>query len=107
MRRRGTRIAAAAPTREDTVAIKLHRCSNEWLKIEPHPCWRVQKALDEAGVEHEIVKHPVLRWKRKEYERRTGQRLLPAIEFPDETILREESADLVARIKREREKFSA
>ena len=89
------------------MAVKLHRCSWLFNKIPVHPCWRVQKALDEAGVEHEIVKHPVLRWKRKEYERRTGQRLLPAIEFPDETILREESADLVARIKREPEKFSA
>jgi hypothetical protein len=26
----------------------------------PHPCWQVQKALDEAGVEYEIVKHPGL-----------------------------------------------
>ena len=38
--------------------VKLHRCPTMWLKIEGHPCWRVQKALDEAGVEYEVVKHP-------------------------------------------------
>jgi hypothetical protein len=31
---------------------------------------------------------------------RNGQRLLPAIEFEDGTIVREESADLAARIRR-------
>ena len=31
------------------MAITLHRCSNEWVKLSGHPCWRVQKALDEAG----------------------------------------------------------
>jgi hypothetical protein len=24
------------------VSIKLHLCSNEWLKVAPHPCWKVQ-----------------------------------------------------------------
>ena len=37
------------------MAVKLHRCKNEWVKIGGHPCWRVQKALDEASVEYEIV----------------------------------------------------
>ncbi len=35
---------------------KLYRCSNEWEKIAGHPCWRVQKALDQAGVEYELVR---------------------------------------------------
>jgi hypothetical protein len=35
--------------------IKLHRCSAMWVKIGGHPCWRVQKALDEKGVEYEVV----------------------------------------------------
>jgi glutathione S-transferase len=68
-------------------------------KLSGHPCWRVQSALDEAGIEYEVVKEPALRWNRKEYERRTGQRALPAIEFEDGTILREESADLARRIR--------
>ena len=41
--------------------VKLHRCSNMWVKVEGHPCWRVQKVLDEAGVEYEVVKHSGLR----------------------------------------------
>ena len=35
--------------------IKLHRCSAMWVKIGGHPCWRVQKALDESGTEYEVV----------------------------------------------------
>jgi len=80
------------------VAIKLHRCKNLWVKMEGHPCWRVQKALDDAGVEYEVVKHPALRGNRDEFEQLTGQRMLPAIEFEDGTILREESKDLKKRI---------
>ena len=38
--------------------VKLHRCPTMWLKIDQHPCWRVQKALDEAGIEYEVVKQP-------------------------------------------------
>jgi len=64
-----------------------------------HPCWKVQKALDEAGVEYELVKQPALRRNRNEYERLTGYRVLPAIELEDGTFLREESDELVARIR--------
>ena len=38
------------------MTVKLHRCSGMWAKFDGHPCWRVQKALDEAGVEYELVK---------------------------------------------------
>ncbi len=80
--------------------VKLHRCSNMWVKIEGHPCWRVQKALDEAGVEYEIVKHSSFRRsKRTEYIELTGQKALPAIELEDGTVIREESKDLAARIR--------
>jgi hypothetical protein len=48
---------------------------------------------------YELVKQPALRRRRRDYEQRTGQRLLPAIEFDDGTMLREESTDLVARIR--------
>ena len=62
------------------MAVKLHRCSNIWVKIGGHPCWRVQKALDEKGIEYEVVKHSPRRGKRDEYVQLTGQKLLPAID---------------------------
>jgi glutathione S-transferase len=59
----------------------------------------VQHALDEAGVEYEIVKHPVIRSRRIELIEKTGQKLLPAIELHDGTVIREESGALAARIR--------
>jgi|SRR5215203_6111247 len=81
------------------MAIRLHRCSAIFMKTPVHPCWKVQKALDEAGIEYELVKEPAFRWNRKEWEQRSGQRLLPAIELEDGSILREESDEMVARIR--------
>ena len=81
------------------MAVKLHRCKNLWVKASRHPCWKVQKALDQAGVEYEVVKHPVRRGKREEYVALTGQRLYPAVELEDGRVIREESKDLVARIR--------
>jgi glutaredoxin len=81
------------------MVLKLHRCSNVWVKLEGHPCWRVQKALDEAGIEYEVVKEPLLRSKRTETFEKTGQRQYPWIEFEDGRALREESKDLAARIR--------
>jgi hypothetical protein len=43
------------------VATKLHRCPTMWVKIDAHPCWRVQKALDEQGIVYEVVKRPARR----------------------------------------------
>jgi glutathione S-transferase len=80
------------------MAVKLHRCSITWIRG-PHPCWSVQKALEEAGVPYELVKHPPLRGKRDELEAKSDQRKLPVIEFEDGTSLREESNDLAARIR--------
>jgi Glutathione S-transferase, N-terminal domain len=81
------------------MAVKLHRCSPMWAKG-PHPCWQVQKALDEQGIDYEVVRHPVFpRSRRTEDIALTGQKLFPAIEFEDGRILREESKDLVARIR--------
>ena len=79
--------------------IKLHRCPATFAKSSGHPCWKVQKALDDAGIEYEIVKQPFRRSKRTDFAQRTGQRLVPALEFEDGTILREESAALAARIR--------
>lgn len=65
-----------------------------------HPCWQVQKALNEQAVEYEVVRHPAFpRGRRKEYIALTGQKLFPAIELADGTVIREESKDLVARVR--------
>jgi glutaredoxin len=81
------------------VAIKLHRCSNEWVKVGSHPCWKVQQALDEQGIEYEVVKGPLRRGKRDELERLSGQRKYPVIEFEDGGVYRAESADMAAQIR--------
>jgi len=81
------------------MAIKLHRCSAMWVKIDAHPCWRVQKALDEQGVEYEVVKGPLRSGKRDDLEQVSGQRKYPVIEFEDGRTYREESAEMAQRIK--------
>ena len=78
--------------------LRLHRCPNVFVKLNAHPCWKVQKALDEQGIEYEIVKGPLLRSKRDELEQLSGQRQYPVIEFPDGEVYREESKDMAARI---------
>jgi Glutathione S-transferase, N-terminal domain len=81
------------------MAVKLHRCSGTFIRG-PHPCWQVQKALDEAGVEYELVKHPAFpRGKRTELIALTGQKLLPVIELEDGTVIREQSKQMVAEIR--------
>ena len=80
------------------MAVKLHRCPNVFVKVGAHPCWKVQKALDEQGIEYEIVKGPLRRGKRDDYETLTGTRMYPAIEFEDGTVYREESKDMAAKI---------
>ncbi len=79
--------------------MKLHRCPNIWVKVGGHPCWRVQKALDDAGIEYEIVKEPLRKSKRTETMEKTGQQLYPWIELEDGTVIREESKDLAERIR--------
>jgi glutathione S-transferase len=59
----------------------------------------VQKALDEAGIEYEVVKEPARRSKRAETLEKTGQQRYPWIEFEDGRVLREDSKDLAARIR--------
>ncbi|HEY5160215.1 MAG TPA: glutathione S-transferase N-terminal domain-containing protein [Gaiellaceae bacterium] len=79
--------------------LKLHRCPMMWIKIGFHPCWQVQKALDEAGVEYELVKGPLGRSKRDRIVALSGQRLYPVIEFEDGRVYREESKKMAARIR--------
>ncbi len=59
------------------MAVKLHRCSNMWVKIGGHPCWKVEKALKDMGIEYEVVGGPFRRGKRDEMEEHTGQRHTP------------------------------
>lgn len=81
------------------MAVKLHRCSSMWVKIDAHPCWKVQKALDEQGVDYEVVRGPLRGAKRNDLERLSGQRKYPVIEFEDGRVYREESKDMAARIR--------
>jgi glutaredoxin len=81
------------------MAVKLHRCPNMWVKIEGHPCWRVQKALDEEGVDYEVVKGPLRRGKRERVIELTGQNQYPVIEFEDGSAYREQSKDMAERIR--------
>ena len=81
------------------MAVKLYRCKNIWVKAGGHPCWRVQKALDEQGIQYDIVKEPLRKSKRDETERRTGKRLLPWIEFEDGSVYRAESKEMAERIR--------
>ena len=81
------------------MAVKLHRCSAMWVKIDGHPCWRVQKALDEQGIDYEVVKGPLRPGKRNELDQLSGQRKYPVIEFEDGTAYHEESKDMAERIR--------
>ena len=82
------------------LAVKLHRCGHVWLKTPTHPCWKVQKALDVAGIEYEVVPGP---WPRRKPRHRviegTGQPLYPAIQFEDGSWYREQSREMVRTIR--------
>ena len=81
-------------------SVKLHRCPFTFIHNDLDSCWKVQKALDEQGVDYEVVKEPSLpRSRRKDVERLSGQRMLPVIEFEDGTAYRAESADMAATVR--------
>ena len=80
------------------MAVKLHRCKNVWVKLPGHPCWKVQKALDEQGVDYELVKEE-WRGDRENTVEHTGQKKFPWIEFEDGSIYREESRDMAETIR--------
>jgi glutaredoxin len=81
------------------VAVRLHRCSNVWVKLQGHPCWKVQSALDDQGIEYVVVKGPLRRGKRDEIDRLSGRRAYPVIEFEDGSVYREESKAMAATIR--------
>jgi glutathione S-transferase len=81
------------------MAVKLHRCSLMFVKIDRHPCWKVQKALDEQGIEYEVVAGPLRPGKRAELKELSGQDKYPVIEFEDGSVYREESKEMAERIR--------
>jgi hypothetical protein len=83
------------------MAVKLYRCSGQWVKV-GHPCWRVEKALIDMGIEYERVPGPAMPWQRKQRAtliELTGQDRYPAIQFEDGIVYREESSDMAATIR--------
>ena len=81
--------------------MKLLRCSGQWVKI-GHPCWRVEEALIDMGIEYETVAGPAMPWqrnKRRELIEKTGANKYPAIEFENGTVYREESAEMERTIR--------
>ena len=79
------------------MAVKLHRCSWGWLHFDI--CSRVQHALDDAGVEYEVVTHPIWRHKRQAMIELSGQKYYPVIEFEDGSVYSEQSKDMAATIR--------
>jgi glutaredoxin len=80
------------------MAVKLLRCSGQWVKI-AHPCWRVEKALQDMGIEYERVSLPSRPSKRDEISAITGQKKYPAIQFEDGSVYREESKDMARTVR--------
>jgi glutathione S-transferase len=79
--------------------IKLHRCSWTFLHTGLDACWRVQRALNEQGIEYEIIKHGFGKGPRPEVQALSGQKWLPVIEFEDGRAYRAESAEMAARVR--------
>jgi hypothetical protein len=76
------------------MAIQLHRCKLQFVKLGGHPCWRVEKALIDQGIAYETVRQD-----RAAVEAGTGQRKFPAIRLEDGTWYREESKEMARRIR--------
>ena len=81
------------------MAVKLHRCSGQWVKIKGHPCWKVEKALMDMGIEYERVPGPRPKKQRTMLQTQTGQTKYPAIQFADGSWYREESKDMERTIR--------
>ena len=81
------------------MAVKLHRCTSQWVKIKPHPCWRIEKALQDMGIDYQRVPGPRKKDEREAVIGGTGQKNYPAIQFEDGSWYREESKDMEAAIR--------
>ena len=80
--------------------VKLHRCPFTFIHNgRLDACWTVQKALEDQGIEYEIVKEPTIpRGRRKDVIRLSGQHWLPVVEFEDGSAYRAESKEMAAEI---------
>jgi hypothetical protein len=76
------------------MAVKLHRCSGQWVKIKAHPCWRVEKALIDMGIDYERVPGD-----RDVILDATGQKKYPDIQFEDGSWYRDESKEMERTIR--------
>jgi glutaredoxin len=79
--------------------VRLHRCFLTFVHHGVDACWKVQKALDDQGIDYEVVKapgHP--RSRRKEVIAISGQDKLPVIEFENGSGYRAESEEMAAEI---------
>ena len=80
-------------------SVKLHRCPLTFVHNDLDSCWKVQKALDDQGVEYEVVTEPTMpRSRRKDVIRMSGQKMLPVIEFEDGSAYRAESKDMAETV---------
>jgi glutaredoxin len=81
-------------------SVKLHRCPFTFIHNDMDHCWKVQKALDDQGIEYQIVKGP---WPRRKTRAAviegTGQTSYPAIQFENGTWYREQSKDMAQTIR--------
>jgi glutathione S-transferase len=81
--------------------VRLHRCRFTFIHSDllDH-CWRVQRALDDEGVDYEVVREATWpRSRRKDVISLSGQQYLPVIEFADGSVYREESNDMAETIR--------
>ena len=81
------------------MAVTLHRCRNEWVKVSGHPCWKIETALKDMGIDYVLAPGPVRRSKRDKLVEHTGQKLYPAVEFEDGTWYRAESKEMEKTIR--------
>jgi hypothetical protein len=79
------------------MALKLHRCRFTWVPFDT--CSRVQRSLDDEGMDYQVVVHPMARWRREEIIELSGQKYYPVIEFDDGSIYREDSKEMAATIR--------
>ena len=81
--------------------VKLHRCSYTFLHVNADTCWRLQKALDEQGVDYEIVTHGYGKSERSRADviELSGQKYLPVLELADGTAYREETDEMMAKLR--------
>ena len=59
------------------MAVKLLRCSGQWVKLKSHPCWKVEKALQDMGIDYERVNLPVESQQARRHHRRHGAEKVP------------------------------